>query len=117
MDALSGLCHVTSGSIQEWMIIYGIQGGLILLIILSWLGVSLQKKLQQKRLEASLEMNSRINKKEKLISSIEVDGDEELKDVVVNDRKQIKTEDNDVNSYVLEHGLGDGLIPEHWLGK
>uniref|UniRef100_A0AC34RLU3 Uncharacterized protein n=1 Tax=Panagrolaimus sp. JU765 TaxID=591449 RepID=A0AC34RLU3_9BILA len=105
VDGISGICHIGAGDIEHWLTYYLTIGGFILLIIISWLIIMYKKIIQTKRLNQSMK-----NQQKLLISSIEID-ENETKNLKIDDEKE------DVNSYVLENGLGDGLIPDYWLGS
>ncbi|KAE9552037.1 hypothetical protein FO519_004762 [Halicephalobus sp. NKZ332] len=103
MDSVSGLCHAAGGSLEHWMVVFIIEAGFLFFVILTWIGVFIQKKIQKSRLRSSLERERR-QENTLIPSSIEQEGNRNEDD------------SGEIGSYVLEHGLGERLIPGYWLG-
>lgn len=97
MDSVSGLCHAAGGSLEHWIVIFIIEGGFMVVIVLAWIGVLIQKKIQKNRLESSLEGQERRQENPLILPN--------------------ESHNHEIDSYVLENGLGEKLISGYWLGK
>uniref|UniRef100_A0A914XU93 Uncharacterized protein n=1 Tax=Panagrolaimus superbus TaxID=310955 RepID=A0A914XU93_9BILA len=114
VDPISGICHVGAGSLRHSLILHGILGFFCFVIVFSSIYVAIQKYLQEHKLERSLSND---------IENNQTDAETLLKDEKNNIKKRRtptkanSNEDDERDSYTLEHGLGDALFSDYWLGK
>lgn len=116
VDPISGICHVTAGSPNHSLILHGTLGFFCFIIVTSAIYVSIQKRIQERKLERSLsnndiENNQTASDAENLL--IKEENQQQQKNKI----KKRNNNDDERDSYTLEHGLGDGLFSDYWLGK
>ena len=106
MDPLSGICHVGAGSLRHSLILHVTLGIFCLALVIAAAYVAVQKRLQEYRLKNSLTHEDTENPVENpLVNPTEKQG---IKDGNETDKHE---------SAASEHGLGDALFPDYWLGK
>uniref|UniRef100_A0A7E4VE97 G_PROTEIN_RECEP_F2_4 domain-containing protein n=1 Tax=Panagrellus redivivus TaxID=6233 RepID=A0A7E4VE97_PANRE len=118
IDAFSGLCHIAAGSTRHSMVYYGTVITAMIIVIITCAVVAVQIALQKYRLHNSLRRRdlprnrSQQRRQPPLIASIEDGGDSETTPHEAEGPQKLTPE----MVYAREHGLGEGLISDIWLG-
>uniref|UniRef100_A0AC34FH24 FZ domain-containing protein n=1 Tax=Panagrolaimus sp. ES5 TaxID=591445 RepID=A0AC34FH24_9BILA len=118
VDPISGICHVGAGSLRHSLILHGTLGFFCFIIVASSIYVAIQKHLQENKLERSLSYDIEKNPSSDAEILLKNEKKQHQKSNKRNTTKNNNNgEDDERDSYTLEHGLGDALFSDYWLGK
>uniref|UniRef100_A0A7E4WCU4 G_PROTEIN_RECEP_F2_4 domain-containing protein n=1 Tax=Panagrellus redivivus TaxID=6233 RepID=A0A7E4WCU4_PANRE len=119
MDVFSGICHVAAGSTGHSIVYYGTLVTAMLIVITTGAIVAIQSAIRKRRLHNSLRRRNlpQNRRQHPLLVNIEDgfdrDGNgKQLKHYKTEGRQKLSPE----KVYAREHGLGEGLISDVWLG-